>query len=288
MRLNPRTFSRVGCLIKRVYTLYKGRFGPDPHRPNNIGLICILIGAACSITGCERGSTSDAGIVRVDAAASLAYVIEALAEDVQRELGVRIEVNAGASGALAQQVAQGDKADLFISANPQWLDWLAEQGLVDPATRVDLAANRLVVVAAPGVEPLENLNDLSQPRYQPLAVGDPAFVPAGRYAVQALKAHGLEPGEQLRLAESPNVRAALAFVQSGECPAGIIYASDLRDAAGVELLWEVDPSDHDPIRYPAAVVRGASNREGAEHVLEWLQDEKARAAFREAGFWVAE
>lgn len=224
-------------------------------------------------------------MVRIDAAASIAYVLEGLADEIEHDLGVQIEISSGASGALAKQITRGDGADLFISANPIWMDALAGQNLIDPNTRVDLVANRLVLVGLPMLHPPPNtLADLGAPNYQPIAVGDPAYVPAGRYAMQALASHGLERGPNLRLAEAPDVRAALAFVQSGQCPVGLVYASDAKDAKGVIVLLSIDPADHDPIHYPAAVIRDAPQREQAVWVLNWLQGERARSAFREAGF----
>ncbi|MEZ6191576.1 MAG: molybdate ABC transporter substrate-binding protein [Phycisphaerales bacterium] len=223
--------------------------------------------------------------MRIDAAASIAYILESLAGQIENDLGVRVEINAGASGALAKQIAQGDGADLFISADPGWMDALTKQNLIDTATRVDLVANRLVLVgqAGSGLAP-GSLADIKQADYQPIALGDPAYVPAGRYAVQALALHGLEIGPGLKLAEAPDVRAALAFVLSGQCPVGVVYASDAKDARGVVVLLTIDPADHEPIRYPAAVVRDAPNREGAVRVLDWLKGERARSAFRDAGF----
>lgn len=289
MRPNPRIFSFIPRVLKRLYLLYTpaGDAGSSAVRPGGWARVAAVF--ACSFTGCGEQDSSRP-VVRVDAAASIAYVIESLSDGLEQDLGVRIEINSGASGALAKQIAQGDGADLFISADPVWMDTLVTQNLIDTATRVDLVANRLVVVGlATGSDPAHgttpgSLGDLKRPAYQPVALGDPAYVPAGRYAVQALASHGLERGPGLRLAEAPDVRAALAFVQSGQCPVGLVYASDAAGARGVVVLLTIDPADHDPIRYPAAVVRNASEHEGAVRVLGWLQGEQARAAFRDAGF----
>lgn len=253
-----------------------------------IRVLCVLIPVAGVIIGCDRRS-SDNPAVRINAAASIGYVIEDLAEPIQRDLGVRIEVNAGASGMLAQQIEQGDKPDVFISADPIWMDRLAEQGLIDPASRADLAGNRLMLVGLPDIMSRPNsLEVLSEKCYQPIAVGDPSYVPAGRYAAQALHAHGLMPGEGIQLAEAPNVRAALAYVQSGQCPVGLVYASDAKGASGIGVLLTIDPTDHDPIRYPSAVLREAGNPDGARRVLEWLKGSAARKALRGAGFELTE
>jgi molybdate transport system substrate-binding protein len=242
----------------------------------------VITGILCA---CDGRSGAAKKTVRVNSAASIAYVIEGLAEVIERDLNLNIEVNAGASGTLTQQIEQGDQADLFISADPRWVDRLEQKDLIDPATRTQLVGNRMVVVGLPdAVKRPATLEELSAKIYQPLAVGDPAYVPAGRYAMQALKSHGLERGPDLELAEAPNVRAALAFVRSGQCPAGLVYASDAHGEDGIDVLLTIDPADHDPIRYPVVLLRDAPNREQALRLLAWLKGETAQSAFRDAGF----
>ncbi len=237
------------------------------------------------IAGCEKRGGQQPNIVRINAAASIAPVIEAVSGDIENALGLTIEVNAGGSGVLAQQIARGDRVDLFISADTFWMDDLEQRGLIDPTTRVNLAGNRLVLIGPKdtGVHP-ERIGDLADKQYQPIAVGDPAYVPAGRYAAQALESHGLGNDDTIRLAEAPNVRAAVAFVLAGQCPVGIVYGSNVVGSDEVRVLLEIDPADHDPIRYPAAALKDAPNREPALRVLAWLQSERARAAFKSAGF----
>jgi molybdate transport system substrate-binding protein len=284
MRPNPRIFSFISRVLKPLYSLYLSAGVTGFPAAGLSGWASVVIAFAFLTTGCgEPGSVPQT--VRIDAAASIAYVIEGLAGEIEQDLGVRIEINAGASGALAKQIAQGDGADLFISADPAWVDELVKQNLIDTDTRVNLVANRLVLVgrAGSGLSP-GSLADLQRAEYQPIALGDPAYVPAGRYAVQALSSHGLERGPGLKLAEAPDVRAALAFVVSGQCPVGLVYASDVKGARDVVVLLTIDPAGHDPIRYPAAVVRDAPNHKDAVRVLDWLKGERAQAAFRDAGF----
>ena len=250
-----------------------------------IGLLCALIIIANCLYACGDHPGPTDKKVRINAAASIAYVIEGLADAIEQDLDIRIEVNTGASGTLAQQIMQGDKADLFISADPAWMDRLAQANLIDQETRTELVGNRIVVVGLKGSAPRPgSLADLSQEQYQPIAMGDPAYVPAGRYAMQALEAHGLDRGSGIVLAEAPNVRAALTFVRSGQCPVGLVYASDIHNEDSAEVLLSIDPTDYDPIRYPEAMIRDAPNSDGARRVLAWLQSEPARVAFRGAGF----
>lgn len=284
---NPRFFSVVKGCNKGCY-LHPERRSYTPIKPYaRIRVLCVLIVIAGFLFGCDGRADTAKKTVRVNAAASIAYVIEGLAETIERDLDISIEVNAGASGTLAQQIEQGDRADLFISADPLWIDRLEQQGLTDPTTRTQLVENRLVVVGLPNtVKQPRTLAELSAKEYQPLAIGDPAYVPAGRYALQALKSHGLERGPGIEFAEAPNVRAALAFVRSGQCPAGLVYASDALGEAGVEVLLTIDPADHDPIRYPVVLLKDAPHREQAMRLLDWFSGDAARSAFRDAGFAV--
>lgn len=241
--------------------------------------------------GCDASNPPGQTEVRIDAAASIAPVIERMAEAIEHELGIRVSVNAGSSGMLAQQVTRGDRVDVFISADTLWMDGLSKQGLIDKATRSDVAGNQLVLIGLAGVGvDVESISieDLTDARHHPIAVGDPAYVPAGRYAMQVLAAHGLDDRNRLRLAEAPNVRAVVAFVMTGQCPVGLVYASDVREVEGIEVLLAIDPADHDPIRYPAAVLKDAPNHDAAVRVLAWLRGEQAKAALTEAGFITAE
>jgi molybdate transport system substrate-binding protein len=235
--------------------------------------------------GCDNGADATREVVQIDAAASIAHVIEQMSDEIQHDLDLTILVNANSTGILAQQINRGDRVDIFISADDLWMDRLNQQGLIDPDTRVDLATNRLVVVglADSALHP-ESLENLSDNQYQPIAIGDPAYVPAGRYAMQAFQSQGLTPTDNLNLAQAPNVRSAVAFVQAGQCPVGLVYLSDARASNEIKILLTIDPADHDPIRYPAAILKNTPHPEQAQRVLNWLQGKLAQSAFAAAGF----
>jgi molybdate transport system substrate-binding protein len=192
------------------------------------------------------------------------------------------------SSTLARQIEQGAPASLFASADEQWMDYLAKRNLIVPDTRRDLLRNELVLVVpatAPKhvtIGPGFDLAGLLGPGGR-LAVGDPAHVPAGLYARQALTKLGLWDSVQAHLAPAEDVRSALLLVERGEAPAGIVYATDAASTAGVMVAGVFPESSHDPIIYPFAVVKAGDTPE-ARAFLQFLSGPAARAIFTKLGF----
>lgn len=219
------------------------------------------------------------------AAASLTSV---LTEILPRHRFPQLRLSFAGSSALARQIDAGAPVDLYLSASPQWMDYLQERGRIDAATRFDLLANRLVVVTPAGsgleVQPRPGF-DLAGALSGRLAVGDPDHVPAGIYARQALRALGWWPALEHRLAPAPDVRAALLYVARGECEAGVVYATDAAVSRGVRVAAELADSLHAPIRYPAAVVAGRDSP-AVRHLVNRLRSREAAQVFRRHGFTV--
>jgi molybdate transport system substrate-binding protein len=196
----------------------------------------------------------------------------------------------GASSALARQLEQGAPADVFISADEEWMDYLAARHRIVPATRFPLVSNRLALVA-----PLDNTSSIAfgptlnlaglLGRDGRLAIGDPRGVPAGKYAKAALEHLGLWAQVEQRLAPAENVRVALAMVARGEAPFGIVYASDQKVEPRTRTVALFPESAHPPIIYPAAAVAGG-NQAAAAAFLAVLRGEAAMRVFRDAGFVV--
>ncbi|MGD9809970.1 MAG: molybdate ABC transporter substrate-binding protein [Sphingobium sp.] len=192
-----------------------------------------------------------------------------------------------ASSALARQIEAGAPADLFLSADEDWADYLEKRNLTQAGSRVTLLANALVLVAPKGAEPMPDrpgspalLRWLGQGR---LAVADPDAVPAGKYAKAALRSRGLWDSVSNRLAPAENVRAALVMVERGQAPAGIVYATDAKGSAKVEVVERFPATSHPPIRYPMVTIRGSSNPEAAAF-RSYLMSPAARAIFARYGF----
>jgi molybdate transport system substrate-binding protein len=225
------------------------------------------------------------------AAASLKNALDAVAAAWTEETGVTTAISYAASPALAKQIEEGAPADLFLSADLDWMDYLGTRNLIDPDTRRTLLGNRLVLVAsdadaapvtiAPGFDLAGLLGDGR------LAMADVAAVPAGRYGKAALEALGVWGDVEARLAQAENVRAALAFVALGEAPYGIVYATDATAEDNVAVVGTFPEDSHPPILYPVAVTAASAHPDAAAF-LDFLAGPVARAAFEAQGFTVIE
>lgn len=202
----------------------------------------------------------------------------------QGEFSGDVVISYGGSGAMARQVALGAPADVVILANEAWMSWLAEEGAVEADSVARIMGNGLVLVGPQGAEPLDALDAtalterLGDGR---LAVGQVLSVPAGIYAKEWMQSAGLWEQLQPHLAETENVRAALALVERGEVPLGVVYATDAR-AAKVTVLQEIDARHHSPIGYWAAVTATRDHPQAAPF-LAYLKG-AAQAGFAELGF----
>lgn len=200
--------------------------------------------------------------VTVFAAASLGPALRELAQQFEADTGDEVVLSLAGSSALARQIGAGAPADLFLSASPEWMDWVESAGALSPGTRVDLLGNALVLVGPVDAAPM----DLS-PQTDLVAALDGGFlamalvdsVPAGQYGRAALQALGLWDRIATRVAQTQNVRAALALVERGEAPMGIVYASDLIGQEGLTVLATFDPALHPPIVYPLALTTQAED-----------------------------
>ena len=224
----------------------------------------------------------------VFAAASLKESLDEAATAYERGGGAAVRVSYAASSALARQIEQGAPADVFVSADLDWMDALQKQKLVDPASRRNLLGNTLVLVAPkdskvraslkPGVDLAALLGADGR-----LALALTDSVPAGKYAKQSLVKLGAWEGVKSRTAEAENVRAALLLVARGEAPLGIVYGSDALAEPTVRVVGTFPADAHAPIVYPIARV-AASAHPQAKTFVQWLQTPAARAIFARHGF----
>ncbi|MDA0710313.1 MAG: molybdate ABC transporter substrate-binding protein [bacterium] len=226
--------------------------------------------------------------VTVYAAASLTSALQSLSKIAQQHALV-LRLSFGSSSTLAKQIAQGAPADIFISANASWMDYLDREGEIESATRVDLLGNALVIVVPKGaravVETRPDFNFAGAFEGR-LAVGDPSHVPAGIYAREALIKLGWWPALSTRIAPAGDARAALALVARGECPVGIVYTSDAAMSQDVDVIAVLpDSLLASQIVYPAAVVKGRGEPQ-VDAVMGFLRSPESAELFRRAGFRV--
>ncbi|TGD92123.1 molybdate ABC transporter substrate-binding protein [Methylobacterium nonmethylotrophicum] len=226
----------------------------------------------------------------VFAAASLKNALDDVAKAFTAESGLPVRASYAASSALARQIEQGAPADLFASADLEWMDYLAARRLIRPETRVNLLTNRLVVVAPKAAQ-------LGEAAFTPdwfsralgpdgrLATGEVNSVPIGKYAKAAFEALGFWAQVQPRLAQADNVRAALALVSRGEAQLGVVYESDARSDPGLTVVGVFPAGSHPPVVYPFAVTAEAKG-EGGARFLAYLRSKAARRFFEAQGFTV--
>lgn len=223
----------------------------------------------------------------VFAAASLSDALQAAGKAYTARTGVPVRYAFAASNLLAKQIEAGARADVYVSADQQWMDHVARAGFLVVGSRRDLLRGRLVLIAPADsrttlrIGPNFPLAQALGPTGR-LAVGDPAYVPAGLYAKAALTRLGVWPSVQGRLASADNVRVALSYVARHAAPLGIVYETDARAERGVKIVGIFPESSHPPIDYPAAIVRGASP--GARGFAAYLNGPEAKAIFRRFGF----
>ena len=225
--------------------------------------------------------------VTVYAAASLTNALQDVGKGFETQTGVKVKFSFAASSLLARQIEAGAEADIFFSADSDWMNYLADRSLIQTATRKDILSNRLVLIAekanplalriAPGFPLAAALGDGR------LAVADPDSVPAGRYARSALTSLGVWGSVAERLVRAENVRVALTYVARGEAPLGIVYETDAKAEPLVRVV-DVFPQDsHQPIVYPAALTRTGTSSE-AKALLAYVSSPKAAEIFTRFGF----
>ena len=266
-------------------------------------VIALSVLAACALASCGRKTDESAtphplsqqhggdgdhsgahrAEARIYAAASLTDVIGTVAKDFEPIRGSHVVASYGASNTLAQQIHEGAAPGVFVSASVEWVERLEAWGLVEPGTRVDLASNSLVVIVPRDAKDRPaKLEDMAGAKFAHVALADPVAVPAGKYAKAALEKAGVFEALKGRIVAAQDVRTALAYVERGDAPVGIVYATDAATSGKVDVAFRVPPELHPKVLYPMVLVKGANRR--AHELHEFLKSEKAWAAFEKAGF----
>src|SRR5712664_3302837 len=256
------------------------------NRRRSIGL---LFGAALVLGAGAEPAFAQVKEPLVFAAASLKNALDDVAAQWQRESGKKVVISYAASNTLIKQIEQGAPADMFISADLDWMDYGQQNNLINAQTRANLLGNRLVLVAPKDATSTLNITrgfDLASAlKGGRLSMANVDAVPAGKYGKTALEKLGAWDGVKDKIAQADNVRAALLLVSRGEAPLGIVYKTDAAADPKVRIVDSFPDDSHPPIIYPVAVIAASANPDAAAY-LAYLRSPAAAAAFEKQGFAV--
>lgn len=237
------------------------------------------------------GTQTETKPIVVFAAASLKTALDRIATTWRTKTGTPVTLSYAASSAIAKQIEAGAPADVFVSADLRWMDWLEERKLIAPETRKTLLGNALVLIAPkdseadlkiePGFPLAEKLGE------NRIAMGEPKSVPAGTYGKAALEHLGVWADVAPKVAGAENVRVALAYVARGETPLGIVYATDANSEHKVKIVATFPADSHPPIVYPIARTASSQNTE-SDAFIKFLGSAEAKTEFEAQGFTVIE
>ena len=251
--------------------------------------LALLIAAGLAWTAQVQSVSAQNKDVVIFAAASLKNVLDDIAGQWQRETGKKAVISYAASNTLIKQIEQGAPADIFISADLDWMDYGQQKNLIKPDSRFNLLGNRLVLIAPKDSSVTANI----QPGFDlaallkggRLAMGNADAVPAGKYGKAALEKLGIWDSVKDKIAPAESVRAALLFVSRGEAPLGIVYQTDAAADPSVKIVGTFPENTHPPIIYPVALTKESTNPD-AQTFLNYLRAPAGRAAFERQGFTV--
>lgn len=248
--------------------------------------------ALIALSGCGKSQAPAAKPpveVHISAAVSLKDALSEIQTNYQKKHPqIKLLYNLGASGSLQKQIEQGAPADIFISAAPKQMNELAAKGLIKQATHKNLVENQLVaVVPVASTLNITRYEDLAQAAVQTIAIGEPNVVPAGQYASQALQSLGIWETVKGKAVFAKDVRTVLAYTETGNVDAGIVYKTDAASSSKVKVAAIAPAGSHQPIVYPVAVLAGAKQAQAAEDILAYLFSPESRAVFEKHGFVIS-
>lgn len=262
--------------------LAAGRYTPK--------IIPALFALFLSLSGCRSGahSPNQPVTLTISAAISLKEPLQAIGRKYeQNHPDERVVCNFGASGTLQHQIEQGAPVDIFISAGEPQMDALEREKLLVPGTRRDLLRNQMALIVPAASQKIARFADLRKSSVKKIAVGNPKIVPAGTYANQVLQHLGLLPAIQSKLVYTTDVRQALAYVETGNTDAALVYVTDAKISSAVRVAAIAPEDSHLPIVYPIALLTNSKSPDAARSLLDVLESVQSLAAFEEAGFTAA-
>lgn len=258
-------------------------------------ILVLLLIFAIALTGCGRqaeeevpaavGPTDEAVEVNISAAASLADALTEIQTEYAKESNAILQFNFGASGALQKQIEEGAPCDLFISASKANMDALEEAGLLAADSRKDMLGNTLTLVAAAEkADLIKGYEAMTTADVASISIGTPESVPAGKYAQQSLESLGVWDQIRDKLVFAKDVRQVLEYVDTGNVDCGLVYKSDTLAMETGVVVMDMPENSHDPIVYPAALIKDSAQSEAAFKFYEFLKTDYAKGVFQKFGF----
>jgi molybdate transport system substrate-binding protein len=253
-----------------------------------VSLLCLAWVAGCGTrppggTVSAKQNAKGGSVVVVFAAASATNALDEIQATFSKGKDVEVRTSCAASSTLAQQIVNGAEADVFISADVKWADYV--EAKVPVAKRRNLLGNRLVIVVASDSRlEVKKAEDLLSGEVKHLALADPDVVPAGKYAKQALTKLGLWDKVKAKVASADDVRHALTYVETGAAEAGIVYATDAAISKKVKVAAEISEELSGKIRYPLVLLKHGKDTPAAESFYKFLSSPPSLKVFRKYGF----
>ncbi len=244
----------------------------------------VILSAGCGKTSGENREKPQEELV-VLAAASLKNSLGDIKTAYEGEnTNVKLTFSFGSSGALQQQIENGAKADVFLSAATKQMDALQEKGLLLEDTRRNFLQNEVVLIVPKGTSTVTDFSDLTSKKVVQIGLGEPKAVPAGQYADEVLTALKLKEEIKGKIVYGNDVKEVLAWVETGNVDAGIVYSTDAKASDKVQAVKSAPEGSHKPIYYPAAVLKGSKSTEAARKFTEFLYSNEAKSIFEKYGF----
>jgi molybdate transport system substrate-binding protein len=251
-------------------------------------LLLAILAAGTGFAGAPSSQTAKADLT-VSAAISLKDALdEVRTVYISENPGASLAMNYGASGTLQLQIEQGAPVDIFLSAAPKQMNALAAKGLLLDGTRKDILRNEVVlIVPKNSTARIGSFRDLARADVKQIALGEPVTVPAGLYAKQVLTSLGIYDAVNAKAVLAKDVRQVLTYVETGNVDAGIVYSTDALSSSKVKVVATAPANSHDPVIYPAAVIKDSKKPAAARAFLDFLSGARASAIFKKYGFSLA-
>lgn len=249
---------------------------------------CLFAGCGSSETEKKEAAGEESREIVVLAAASLTDALDEIIKEYNKNCSDKITTSYAGSGDLVQQIKGGAPCDLFISASKKNMDELEADDLIQKDSRKDLLGNTLTLIATAEAADKVSMDSLTKDAVKQIAIGEPETVPAGKYATQVFQALKIEDKLKDKIVQAKDVRAVLNYVETGDAECGFVYRTDamlLKEGTGT-IIEDVDSKLHDPIVYPAALMKDSKEADAAAAFYEFLETDYAKGVFEKYGFAV--